>query len=112
MSYEIVLSPTFKESVRRLERRFPHVKADVSAGIRVLQDNPRTGAVIPNGHGTRKLRLPSSDMRRGKSGGFRLIHLVEDEPSPRIYLLLLYAKSDRETVGPAEIGRLLGEITS
>jgi mRNA-degrading endonuclease RelE of RelBE toxin-antitoxin system len=112
MSYEIVFGQTFKENVRRLGRRFPHVKADVGAGIRVLMNNPRAGVVIPQGHGARKLRLLSSDLRTGKRGGFRLIYLVEDEPSPRIYLLLLYAKPDRETVSAAEIERLLAEIPS
>lgn len=82
MSYEIVFGRTFKENVRRLERRFPHVKMDVAAGVRVLRDDPRVGAVIPRGHGTRKLRLLSSDLRTGKRGGFRLIYLVEDQPSP------------------------------
>jgi hypothetical protein len=72
----------------------------------------QVGAVIPRGHGARKLRLLSSDLRTGKRGGFRLIYLVEGEPSPRIYLLLLYAKPDRETVSPAEIERLLTEIGS
>jgi mRNA-degrading endonuclease RelE of RelBE toxin-antitoxin system len=112
MPYEIVFGPTFKENVRRLEKRFPHVKADVGAGIRVLQDTPRAGAAIPGGHGVRKLRLLSSDLRTGKRGGYRLIYFVEDEPIPRIYLLLLYAKPDRETVSPGEIERLLGEIGS
>jgi len=112
MRYEIVFGRTFKENVRRLERRFPHVKADVSAGIRVLQDSPRVGAVIPRGRGARKLRLLSSDLRTGKPGGYRLVYLVEDQPSPCIYLLLLYAKPDRETASTADIERLLAEIAS
>jgi mRNA-degrading endonuclease RelE of RelBE toxin-antitoxin system len=112
MSYEIVFGRTFKENVRRLERRFPHVRADVGAGIRVLLNDPRLGAVIPRGDGARKLRLSSSDLRTGKRGGFRLIYLVEDDPAPRIYLLLLYAKPDRATVDSAEIKRLLADIAS
>jgi hypothetical protein len=34
------------------------------------------------------------------------------QSSPHIYLLLLYAKPDRETIGPAEIERLLADIAS
>ncbi len=104
MSYEIVFAPSFKRSIKR-------VKQDVSIAIKILLSAPRLGVVIPGGYGSRKLRLKNSNLARGKSGGYRLIYYVEEMPIARIYLLLLYAKSDTETINRRELQRLLDELT-
>jgi len=56
MSYNVVLTPSFKHSVRKLQKRFRHVKDDVGVAVRVLLQTPRLGAVLPSGSGVRKLR--------------------------------------------------------
>jgi hypothetical protein len=68
------------------------------------------GVVIPGGSGVRKLRVRNSDLGKGKSGGYRLLYYVEDHPIPTIYLLFLYAKSDREDVTRRELKQLLEEL--
>ena len=110
MSYNVVLTPSFKHSVRKLQKRFRHVKDDVRVAIQVLLQTPRLGVVIPGGSGVRKLRVRNTDLGKGKSGGYRLLYYVEDEPVPTIYLLLLYAKSDREDVTRQELKQLLDEL--
>ena len=110
MSYNIVLTPSFKHSVRKLQKRFRHVKDDVRVAIQVLLQTPRLGVVIPGGSGVRKLRVRNTDLTKGKRGGYRLLYYVEDQPVPTIYLLLLYAKSDREDVTRQELKRLLDEL--
>jgi mRNA-degrading endonuclease RelE of RelBE toxin-antitoxin system len=48
-----------------------------------------------------KVRAGNSDIPTGKSGGYRLIYqLISPEC---IYLLLIYAKSDREDITVGEI---------
>lgn len=110
MSYNLVLTPSFKKSVRKLKKRFRHVKGDVRVAIQVLLQTPRFGVVIPGGSGVRKLRVRNTDLGKGKRGGYRLLYCVEDQPVPTIYLLLLYAKSDREDVTRQELKQLLDEL--
>ena len=110
MSYNVVLAPSFKHSIRKLQKRFRHVKNDVGVAVRVLLQTPRLGVVIPGGSGVRKLRVRNTDLSKGKRGGYRLLYYVEDEPAPTIYLLLLYAKSDREDITRQELKQLLDKL--
>jgi len=110
MSHRTVLGPTCKRCVQELEKRYPHVRDDVKVGIQAIHENPLIGVVIPNGYGTRKLRVLSSDLRKGKRGGYRLIYLVEERPDPRISLLLLYAKPIKGDVSEKELRQLIGEL--
>ena len=112
MNYSVVLTRSFKRSVKRLEKRFRHVKNDVRIAIQVLLQSPRLGVVVPGTSGMRKLRVRNTDLSKGKSGGYRLLYYVEDQPAPTIYLLLLYAKSDREDVTRRELQQLLDELAA
>lgn len=108
MSYEIVLTPSFKRCIRKLIRRFPSVKKDVKNAIEILTENPNLGVLIPRSAGVRKLRVKNSDMQRGKSGGYRSLYFVEEETN-NIFMLLIYAKSDREDINLKEIQTFLEE---
>lgn len=110
MTYKVVLSSSFRKSIKRLEKRYVHVKEDVKAAIQALLQTPRLGSVIPGGDGVRKLRLRNRDAGRGKSGGYRLLYYVVDEPTGILFLLLLYAKSDQDDVSRAELEDLLREL--
>ena len=57
MSYNLVLTRSFKHGVKRLQKRFRHVKGDVRVAIQVLLQTPRLGVVISGGSGVRKLRV-------------------------------------------------------
>src|SRR5205085_2487124 len=82
---------------------------DVTQSIELLERSPQVGAVIPGGEGARKLRVANSDLGKGKSGGYRLLYLYDEEPEPILFLLLLCAKSDRADVGQQELRELLKE---
>ena len=109
MSYEIVFGPEIQRNVKAFQKRYRHVDDDVQAAVDQLVATPLLGDAIPNGEGTRKLRVRNSDLRKGKSAGYRLIYYVQVEPHPVIYLLLLYAKSDRSDVTLQELKTLLQE---
>ena len=111
MSYKVALTHSFKQSVKRLGKRFRHVKDDVSSAIEALERIPQLGAQIPGGDGVRKLRVTNSDLTRGKSGGYRLLYQLVEQPEPTLYLLLLYAKSDQEDVTKDELRQLLDDLT-
>lgn len=90
----IAETPTFTRQARKLfseqERR---------ELIDYLAANPLAGDEIPGAGGVRKLRFAASG--RGKRGGARVIYFYGGDRIP-IYLLLVYAKSDRIDLNPGE----------
>ena len=112
MSYRVIFTSSFKNSVKDLEQRFARVKEDARIAIEVLLQEPKLGVVIPSGGGIRKLRVRNSDQGRGKSGGYRLLYYVEDQQQQALYVLLLYAKSDRDDVTRKELQDLLDAVES
>ncbi len=109
-SYKVVLTSPFKSCVRHLGKRYPHIKDDVRVAVNTLLQEPRLGIVIPGGSGVRKLRVRNSDVRRGKSGGYRLLYLVDEQPEPTLRLVFIYSKSDREDVTRQELQGLLTRV--
>ncbi len=109
MSYEISLTQSFQKSVTRLKKKFPHIKDDLSPIFDNLQNNPETGDPIP---GWRrkiwKVRVPSRDLKRGKSGGFRVIYAWTPGQSV-VYPLFTYFKGEKEDITKVEIEDLLGK---
>lgn len=77
MSYRIVLAASFLESIKRLKRKYPQANADAKIALQVLIENPLLGVMISGGGGARKVRVRNSDLRRGKSGGYRLVYFVD-----------------------------------
>jgi len=110
MQYDVILTPFFKRCVKKLQKRFPSVKNDIRLAIEVLLENPKVGAAIPGGLGVRKLRVKNSDMKKGKSGSYRLIYYNNEPSLEIIYLLLLYAKSDQENLSNKDLKDLLDFI--
>jgi mRNA-degrading endonuclease RelE of RelBE toxin-antitoxin system len=110
MKYDLLLSETFKKSVRDLQKRYPYVKNDLREALVVLRNHPETGKRIRGGHGVRKFRIRNSDMRQGKSYGYRLIYILRSNPRPAIHLLFMYAKAQQADISGHEIERLLDAL--
>ena len=68
-----------------------------------LQEAPDAGALIPGGHGLRKVRLALPG--RGKSGGARVIYYWWHAES-RIYLLYAYAKNRQADLTQKQLAQL------
>src|ERR1700722_19351490 len=64
-----------------------------SAFVDFIAANPEAGDVIPDSDGIRKVRW--SRPGTGKRGGVRVIYFYYDSTMP-LYLLLIYAKAQRE----------------
>jgi mRNA-degrading endonuclease RelE of RelBE toxin-antitoxin system len=110
MSYRFYFASSFRRSLKSLEKKYPHVKADTKTALRVLEHSPQLGDVIPGSGGIRKLRIPNSDAARGKSGGYRLLYVIRPDRE-LIGLLLLYAKSERSDVTRVELIDLLRSLS-
>jgi mRNA-degrading endonuclease RelE of RelBE toxin-antitoxin system len=52
-----------------------------------------------------KVRLRSSDLTRGRSGGYRVIYFVRTVD--KLYLITIYAKSERADITSEEIRRII-----
>jgi hypothetical protein len=61
--------------------------------------NPEAGDVIPEMGGVRKVRWRKAGT--GKRGGVRVVYFYYDPDSP-LYLLMVYAKAEREDTTPDE----------
>jgi mRNA-degrading endonuclease RelE of RelBE toxin-antitoxin system len=66
---------------------------DRNAFVDFIAGNPDAGDVIPDTGGLRKVRW--SRAGTGKRGGVRVIYFYHDDSMP-LYLLLIYAKAERE----------------
>jgi len=109
-SYKVQFGNSFSHSVKKLEKRYPHVKDDIHIAIGLLAKRPKSGAIIRGSSGLRKLRVRNSDIKRGKRAGYRLIYCVKDLPEPKIFILLLYSKSDKANATQEELKELLSEL--
>jgi len=105
MNFEV--APEFEKSLKRLNKKYPSLKADYLAFLRELEENPMIGdEIFPN---CRKARIAIKSKGKGKSGGARVIfyfEIVED----KITLLFIYDKSEMENVQTAFIEQILQNI--
>jgi hypothetical protein len=68
-------------------------EADRHAFVDFIAANPDAGDVISDTGGLRKVRWGRAGI--GKRGGVRVIYFYHDDSMP-LYLLLIYAKTERE----------------
>ena len=66
---------------------------DRNAFVDFIANNPDAGDLIPDTGGLRKIRWGRPGI--GKRGGVRIIYFYHDDSMP-LYLLLIYAKAERE----------------
>ena len=110
MSYQIESIASFDRAVKRLAKKYRHIKRDLSGLLDVLAENPFAGDAIPGfAHEVWKIRLASSDMQSGKRSGYRVIYAINQE-TELCYLLFMYAKPERDDVTASEIEGLLAEL--
>lgn len=113
MSFSFRITPRFDRTLRKLKKRFPKIAADLAPALEQIEANPQIGVVIPKDFSIRKLRVVSSDMQRGKSGGFRLLYKLSTEEETddlSATLLYIYAKSDQENVSSTFLETLVGDL--
>ncbi|MEA3360982.1 MAG: type II toxin-antitoxin system RelE/ParE family toxin [Thermodesulfobacteriota bacterium] len=111
MSYEAYLSETFQKCIKILKKKYRRVKDDLYDVIQSLEENPSIGDPIPGWKKEIwKIRVTSSDIKKGKRSGFRLIYLWK-KGDFRIYLLAVYFKGIKEEISKTEIESLLKKLT-
>ena len=107
MSYNILTIPPFDKQVKRLAKKYPSLKSDLSNLIKELTTGPTQGSGL--GNDCYKIRLAISSKGKGKSGGARVItyFAVTDEA---VYLLSIYDKSEQSDIADKDLHKLLSLI--
>ena len=94
----ILFSEHFKKQLKKLKKKYPHVKDDL---LNIIDSfDPKDEISI--GRSMYKIRIPSSDMQKGKSGGFRS-YLYLYVKKNLILPLCIYPKSETESVSENEL---------
>jgi len=110
MTYDVELTETFQRSLKALKKKYRHVKDDFLAQISVLEENPSAGDPIPGWNKeVWKVRVASSDIKKGKSAGYRLIYFWRADEI-KVYLLTAYFKGEKSDVTRSEIEALLKKL--
>jgi len=107
MIFKVIPSHRFLKDVKTLSKKYKSIKNDIDDMSELLRANPRSGTDL--GKGLYKIRLKSSDMARGKRGGFRIIYylLTQDK---KIYLLTIFSKTEVENIDLNKLHEILEDV--
>ena len=106
----IDLTPEYRKNLKDLAKKYRNIRSDIQPLILELQKGNIIGDRL-TGFGLDiyiyKVRVKNSNIKKGKSAGYRLIYLLESEKS--ILLLTIYSKSKQEDITVNEINSILNE---
>jgi mRNA-degrading endonuclease RelE of RelBE toxin-antitoxin system len=107
----VIFAQAFLNDLKHLKKKYRHVIDDVDLLVERLQKGETPGDQIPNvGYIAYKVRLKSTDLTKGKSGGFRVIYYIQTTTD--CVLLTIYVKSEHTDISPNEIANIIREILS
>ncbi len=88
----------FKKQLKKLLKKYPHVQEDLLGVLEKINLENH----ISIGHSVYKVRVGSTDQKRGKSGGFRCYIYCYVKKS-FLVPLCIYAKSTHESISDLEL---------
>ncbi|PRY88999.1 type II toxin-antitoxin system RelE/ParE family toxin [Mongoliibacter ruber] len=100
MSFNVIPTPEFKKLFKRLAKKYPSLKNDLSRLIEILKEKPTIG--IPLGHNLFKIRMAISSKGKDKSGGARVITFLINTDN-EIFLVHIYDKSQLGNLSKEQI---------
>ncbi|MDP3927856.1 MAG: type II toxin-antitoxin system RelE/ParE family toxin [Bacteroidota bacterium] len=95
MNFNVIPTDRFKKEAKRLVKKYPSLKDELSELNEILEENPETGTSL--GNNAYKIRIAIKSKGKGKSGGGRVISYLVTE-NKEIYLLTLFDKSEFDTI--------------
>ncbi|MBL0707542.1 MAG: type II toxin-antitoxin system RelE/ParE family toxin [Sulfurimonas sp.] len=105
MSFKIETIPRFEKDVKKLRKKFPKIKNDLSQLINELSLNPEFGTGL--GENIFKVRFQNSSIPTGKSGGFRIITYYKTDDT--LYLVTLYSKTEQDNILTEKLKKIIQE---
>lgn len=105
----VVATPHFNRNFKRLRKKYRRIEVDLKPLVAQLEQGETPGNQIQGVKFTvYKVRIPSSDAQRGKSGGYRVIYYLKT--ADFIFLVDIYPKSERKDIRTGELRRLVEEV--
>ena len=102
-------SREFLKDVRKLHKRYRFIEEDIDSLKEEMRINQYRGVLVPRwGSNVYKARLTNRSARRGKSGGFRAVYVLQD--GSIVLFMHIYSKSDKDDASSNEIQRLLRDL--
>lgn len=110
MNFEIIPTPDFERSFKKLRKRYKTLREDFEEFEKSILNNPYQGVELSPG--IRKIRMAITSKGKGKSGGARIITytMVVSSESGEIYLIDIYDKEDFSTVDKDIIKHIIKEL--
>jgi len=107
--FEVFFTEPFEKCLKKLAKKYKHIKKDIEELSSFLEGYPDTGVAIPSyNHKVWKIRWKSRDMARGKRGSYRIVYFWESKDN-KIYLLLIYVKTKMGEITKKELEKALKE---
>lgn len=103
MSYKISSIPRFDKQAKRLSKKYPSFKKDLTKLIEKLTNEPEQGT--PLGGGFFKIRLAITSKGKGKSRGTRVVTYVKITHNT-VFLASIFDKSEKSTITDKELEHL------
>ncbi len=109
MNYRLSTLRSFDVEAKRLAKKYPSFKKDLTEFCKSLLENPSQGAELYSG--IRKIRMAIKSKGKGKSGGARVItyEFITREMNGEIVLLLVYDKENTSTVDVNVLKQIIKE---
>ena len=107
MSYKISSIPLFDKQAKRLAKKYPSLKNDLTELFESLADDPEQGVAL--GNNFYKIRLAIASKGKGKSGGARIITYVKITATS-VFLASIYDKSNKTTITDKELDEIFKGI--
>jgi mRNA-degrading endonuclease RelE of RelBE toxin-antitoxin system len=108
MSFKVEASENFARELKRLAKKYPSLKNDVSELLHNLSVDPMQGTSL--GRNCFKIRLAIKSKGKGKSGGARVISCVI-VVTETVMLLSIYDKSEVENISSQDLTVLINSNT-
>lgn len=115
VKYNVIPTSRFIEDIEyyKKKKRYRKIDDDVTEIVNELTIGNLIGDAIadlhlPEGENSYKVRAANSDLKVGKSNGYRIIYYVIKNDF-EIYLLTIYSKKDQEDISSSEIVYLINE---
>ena len=105
----IELAPTFQRQLKKLAKRYRSNRKALEPITHQLATGQMLGVQIPGiDYPVYKVRIKNSDIQKGKSAGYRMIHYLKT--ADLIILLTIYSKADQANISTSEIEDILTEM--
>ncbi|MGB2924018.1 MAG: type II toxin-antitoxin system RelE/ParE family toxin [Limnothrix sp.] len=100
----------FQKRICKLFKKYRNIQQDLTPTIQQLQNGEILGDRLSgvDNNIIYKVRVKNSDIKKGKSAGYRVLYLLKTET--KIILLTIYSKSDQANISANEALSLLQDF--